>query len=113
MLPRPKRQKSCSGGQACRCSWRSTWRYVASGQSCVLIVNQLDALCEIVDTKTKRLNLLIRVVRQAATVRVVLSCREFEIGHDAWFKPALTRSRSTCSFRPGKRSSCAACQAPE
>ena len=62
-------------------------RYVASGQSCVLIVNQLDALCEIVDTKTKRLNLLIRVVRQAATVRVrVLSCREFDSCHDAWFK---------------------------
>src|SRR4051794_9304044 len=62
---------------------------MASTGPCVLIVDQLDALCEIVDIRTRRLDLLTRLVRQAAAhpaVRVVLSCREFESRHDARFE---------------------------
>ncbi len=59
---------------------------VALYGTAVLVVDQLDALCEVVDSHTGRLNALLAVIRRAIEldgVRVVASVRPFELLHEA------------------------------
>ncbi len=52
----------------------------------VLVVDQLDALCEVVDFRTSRLEVLIQLMRGAASiedVRTIASIRPFELQHEA------------------------------
>jgi hypothetical protein len=56
----------------------------ASGKVLVLI-DQLDALADLVDLRSERLNVLLNLIKQLSdqpNVHVVCSCREFEHGHD-------------------------------
>ncbi|WP_437309225.1 NACHT domain-containing protein [Sorangium sp. So ce388] len=58
---------------------------LASRRSAALIIDQLDALCDLVDAHTQRLSVLLELVTSTAGVpglRVVLSCRDFEHRHD-------------------------------
>ncbi len=51
----------------------------------VLLVDQLDALCDLMDRKTDRLSALLSLVHAASripNVKVVVSCRKFEFHHD-------------------------------
>lgn len=59
---------------------------VAALQRTVLVIDQLDALADLVDLKSERLNLLLALVAEVAArgqVPIVLSCRTFELEHDA------------------------------
>ncbi|MBK7539684.1 MAG: glycosyltransferase [Myxococcales bacterium] len=59
---------------------------VARLQRTVLVIDQLDALADLVDLKSERLNVLLTLVSEVtrrARVPVVLSCRSFELEHDA------------------------------
>ena len=61
-------------------------RRLASDQPVVLLIDQLDALAELMDQHGGRLNVLLRLVAQVRGcpgLAVVLSCREFEFRHDA------------------------------
>jgi glycosyltransferase involved in cell wall biosynthesis len=52
----------------------------------VLIIDQLDALADLVDLRSARLNVLLDLVRDVVgrgRVAIILSCRSFEIDHDA------------------------------
>jgi glycosyltransferase involved in cell wall biosynthesis len=52
----------------------------------VLIIDQLDALADLVDLRSARLNVLLDLVRTVADrgqVAIILSCRSFELDHDA------------------------------
>lgn len=54
--------------------------------SALLVIDQLDALCELVDPDLRRLHVLLQVIASASAipgVRVVASVREFELHHDA------------------------------
>lgn len=58
---------------------------LAFGQKVVLIIDQLDALSEIVDRKSERLNVLLSLIQSASSLRnvhVVSSSRWFEFRHD-------------------------------
>lgn len=59
---------------------------VAAIQPVVLVIDQLDALADLVDLRSGRLNVLLALVRQIAEqgkVSIILSCRSFELDHDA------------------------------
>lgn len=61
-------------------------RRLATDQPVVLLIDQLDALADLMDQHGGRLNALLRLVAQVRGCRrlaVVLSCREFEFRHDA------------------------------
>lgn len=52
----------------------------------ILVIDQLDALCELIDTRTSRLNILLQLARDACqlpNVRVVASVRTFELQNEA------------------------------
>ena len=54
-------------------------------ESVVLIVDQLDALADMVDLRSQRLNVLLDLIHDLAglpNVHVVASCRDFEHQHD-------------------------------
>ncbi|WP_437934507.1 NACHT domain-containing protein [Sorangium sp. So ce341] len=58
---------------------------LASQRPTALIIDQLDALCDLVDAHTQRLSVLLELVKSTMGVpglRVVLSCRNFEHRHD-------------------------------
>ncbi|MBX3418009.1 MAG: CHAT domain-containing protein [Pirellulaceae bacterium] len=60
-------------------------QYLAVRQKVVLIVDQLDAVAELMDRESNRLNILLNFLRQlhrCLNVHVVASCREFEYRHD-------------------------------
>ena len=64
--------------------------------SALLVIDQLDALCEVVDTRTGRLHLLLQLLRDATAidgVRVVASIRPFELRHEARVRSLQHRSR--------------------
>ena len=61
-------------------------RRLAADQPVVLLIDQLDALADLMDQHGGRLNALLRLVAQVRgcpRLAVVLSCREFEFRHDA------------------------------
>ena len=53
----------------------------------VLLVDQLDALCDLIDLHTERLTVLLDIVANLPrnNVHLVLSCRDFEFRHDVRF----------------------------
>jgi hypothetical protein len=60
-------------------------RQVSEAQRTLLLVDQLDALADLVDLRSERLNVLLNLVRQldgTHNVHIVCSCRTFEHGHD-------------------------------
>lgn len=62
---------------------------LGSQRPTVLIIDQLDALCDLMDARTRRLDMLLQLVRAARRmegVAVVLSSREFEMRHDTRFR---------------------------
>ncbi len=62
-------------------------RLAAEGRVVVLI-DQLDALSELMDQRTGRLSIIARLVnaiRNVPNLHVILACREFEFRHDARF----------------------------
>lgn len=64
--------------------------------SALLVIDQLDALCEVVDSRTSRLETLIRLMRRASeleNVRVVSSVRPFELRHEARLRAMHSSSR--------------------
>src|SRR5262249_17488256 len=53
-----------------------------------LLVDQLDALADLVDLKTGRLSLLLHLIEDviaAGSIQVVISCRTFDFSHDLRF----------------------------
>jgi hypothetical protein len=60
-------------------------REVAAGEKFVVLVDQLDALCSLVDIQTDRLNLLLACVQRLGDlprIHIVASCRPFEYQTD-------------------------------
>lgn len=60
-------------------------RRLAMGEKAVLIIDQLDALSELVDRKSERLNVLLTLIQSLAAdknIHVVTSSRFFEFRHD-------------------------------
>jgi hypothetical protein len=55
--------------------------------SVVLLIDQLDALCSLIDLHTGRLTVLLELVNNLpkSNVHLVLSCRDFEFRHDVRF----------------------------
>ncbi len=54
----------------------------------VLLIDQLDALCKVIDIQTQRLSILldlIHAVKDKENVHIIVSCREFEYRHDTRF----------------------------
>ena len=61
-------------------------RRTAQRRPIVLVVDQLDALCDLVDLETERLDAvlaLLRKVRGVENLQVVVGCRRFDFEHDA------------------------------
>ncbi len=55
----------------------------------VLLLDQLDALCDLIDLHTERLSVLINLVRNVSNVKnihVIISSRDFEYSHDVRFQ---------------------------
>lgn len=66
-------------------SVNSCLRFLSKNRKVVLIIDQLDALSELVDRKTERLNVLLNLVQDVSgikNVHVVCSSRLFEYRHD-------------------------------
>lgn len=64
----------------------ATIQLVAHERPVVLIIDQIDALADILDRQTERLNLLLNVVHELSGMRnvhMVVSSRPFEFQHDA------------------------------
>jgi hypothetical protein len=60
-------------------------RRLASERTVVLLIDQLDALCELMDQHTARLAALLALVHDLAGItnlHIFLSCRDFEFRHD-------------------------------
>ncbi|WP_437760765.1 AAA family ATPase [Sorangium sp. So ce1389] len=67
----------------------SMLRAAASRGRAVLIIDQLDALSDLIDAQTQRLSILLRLIeelRATPGVGIVVSCREFEFRHDRRFR---------------------------
>lgn len=63
-------------------------RQISQTGPVLLLIDQMDALCRLVDTKSQRLTVLLRLIREVAAldnVAIVYSCREFEHEYDARF----------------------------
>ncbi len=62
---------------------------LAKKEKVVILVDQLDALADLVDLRSERLNVLLNLIRQLAgtpNVYVVASSRTFEFKHDSRFR---------------------------
>jgi hypothetical protein len=60
-------------------------RALAACGKVVVLVDQLDALADLVDLRSERLNVLLTLIKQLSNqpnVHVICSCRVFEHGHD-------------------------------
>lgn len=58
---------------------------VAGVRNTVLFIDQMDALADLIDVDTRRLDVLLELVEHVAKderIRVVMSCREFDYRHD-------------------------------
>lgn len=58
---------------------------VSAVEPLVLIIDQLDALGNLVDLKSERLNVMLNLIRRLGdqtNIRIVASCRSFEFQHD-------------------------------
>lgn len=63
----------------------SAFRKLASAQRVVLLVDQLDALADLMDLHGERLTALLRLVHEVMNIpnlQVILTCREFEFRND-------------------------------
>ena len=63
-----------------------------------VLIDQLDAVSETVDTKTGRMYALTRLIQRIApspAVRIVVSARPFEFNHDGRFREALPNDQVT------------------
>jgi len=60
---------------------------LAAANSVVLLIDQLDALCDLIDLHTERLTVLLDLVASLpkSNIHLVLSCRDFEFRHDVRF----------------------------
>ena len=61
-------------------------RFLATGERVVVLIDQLDALADLVDLRSERLNVLLDLVRRLhglPNVHIVCSCRQFEFRHDS------------------------------
>lgn len=61
---------------------------LASEHRVVVLIDQLDALSELMDQHTNRLGIIVRFVnsiREIRNIHVLLTCREFEFRHDVRF----------------------------
>lgn len=60
---------------------------LAAVNSVVLLIDQLDALCDLIDLHTERLTVLLDLVASLpkSNIHLVLSCRDFEFRHDVRF----------------------------
>ncbi|MDE0191068.1 MAG: TIR domain-containing protein [Gammaproteobacteria bacterium] len=70
----------------CGVELASTLRRVASERRVVVLIDQLDALGELMDQHSGRLSSLLRLVesiRDTQNLHVIVSCREFEFRYDA------------------------------
>ena len=64
-------------------------RELAREHKVILLIDQLDALCTLVDIRTERLSVLIDLANKLNTipnVHTILSCRDFEFNYDIRFK---------------------------
>lgn len=64
---------------------RDAIRVLAERERVVLLVDQLDALSELLDRRSERLNVLLNLIQSISGTRnthIVASCREFEFRHD-------------------------------
>jgi hypothetical protein len=60
-------------------------RTLAASHTVAVLIDQLDALADLVDLRSERLNLLLTLIKQLSdlsNVHVICSCRMFEYGHD-------------------------------
>lgn len=60
-------------------------RVLAAKERVVLLVDQLDALSELLDRRSERLNILLNLIQSISrtpNLHIVASCREFEFRHD-------------------------------
>jgi hypothetical protein len=60
--------------------------YLAEKSQLIVLVDQLDALADLVDLRGGRLNAVLQLIRELAgvkNIRVIASCREVEYRHDA------------------------------
>ena len=61
---------------------------IASREPIVVLIDQLDAVSELLDRKSQRLNLLLSLIQQltgSRNVHIVASCREFEFRYGSQF----------------------------
>jgi hypothetical protein len=68
---------------------------IAAARPVVVIVDQLDALADVLDRKTERLNLLLNVIRSVSglpNVHLVVSSRPFEYHHDVRLRSMSAKS---------------------
>lgn len=69
----------------CPVSVTTALRQLAADRRVVLLIDQLDALADLMDERSERLSALLQLVGLVAgtpNLQVVLSCREFEFRHD-------------------------------
>lgn len=70
---------------------------MARGRSICLLIDQLDALAAHLDLKTKRLSVLLNLVRRLGNtpnIHIILSARTFEYQHDLRLKSVQAQSRT-------------------
>lgn len=64
---------------------RDALRVLAGMERVVLLLDQLDALSELLDRRSERLNILLNLIQSISrtpNLHIVASCREFEFRHD-------------------------------
>jgi SEFIR domain len=71
-------------------SWNiyDTVKAIASTDKIILLIDQLDALAEMLDRQPERLNILLSLIQSLAgtkNVHIVATCREFEFRHGTQF----------------------------
>ncbi|EKU98198.1 putative ATPase (AAA+ superfamily) [Leptolyngbya sp. PCC 7375] len=67
---------------------RETIEAVASQQSIVVLVDQLDAISELLDRNSQRLSILLALIQQLSgskNIHIVATCREFEFKYGSQF----------------------------
>jgi hypothetical protein len=63
--------------------------HLTIGKPVILLIDQLDALCDLIDLHTGRLSILLELANDLSSypnLHLVLSCRDFEFRHDVRFQ---------------------------
>ena len=71
----------------------------------MVLIDQLDALGELMDQHSGRLSALLRLVvslRDTPNLHVIVSCREFEFRHDVRPQDSARGGKSPSNVRHGK-----------